>query len=103
MSLHVVQTILSQDDELIVVARRHRRERTQHSGVYDGPDGSWDAVIIEEIWHSDIVMGRAAVASAWSWDGVKVNPVPEAIFGWLMMVGWDWLGSWDGLGWAEII
>ena len=67
-----------QDDELIVVARRHRRETKQHSGVYDGPDGTWDAVIIEEIWHSDIVMGRAAIGSM-EMDGVLVNPVPEAM------------------------
>ena len=73
-----------------MVARRHRRETKQHSGVYDGPDGSWDAVIIEEIWHSDIVMGRAAIGS-WSLGVKPVNPLPEAS---RMVVGW----LWDGCG-----
>ena len=77
--VHRYVHVHSQDDELIVVARRHRRETKQHSGVYDGPDGTWDAVIIEEIWHSDIVMGRAAIGSMEVNPVNPVNPVPEAI------------------------
>ena len=37
-------SILLKDGAVVVVARRHRRETKQRSAVYNGPEGSGDAV-----------------------------------------------------------
>ncbi|CAK9063618.1 unnamed protein product [Durusdinium trenchii] len=59
-------SFLIQDGQILVAARRHRRETLQRNGIYHGPEGSGDAVIIDQIWHSEILLGSKAIdADAW--------------------------------------
>ena len=37
-------SVLVHDGAAVVVARRHRRETRQRNAIYDGPEGSGDAV-----------------------------------------------------------
>ena len=55
-------SVLLKDDEVIVLARRHRRETRQQNGWYEAPDGErTKAVIIEQVWHSTILMGSPKI------------------------------------------
>ena len=65
------------DDQVIVVARRHRRETTQSNGRFSGPEGEGDAVFINQIWHSDVLIGsRPLDAALWEqWPSQGLSPL----------------------------
>ena len=70
-------SIVIADDQVVVVARRHRRETTQSSGHYSGPEGEGDAVFINQIWHSDVIMGSRAIdLEKWEqWPSAGLSPL----------------------------
>lgn len=91
-------SILLKDGAVVVVARRHRRETKQRSAVYNGPEGSGDAVVIDQIWHSEIIMGSTAMDSiAWAkWPTGTSNPLDM-----LPMTSWSGLRTPRGQQWKE--
>eukprot|EP00434_Breviolum_minutum_P030827 symbB.v1.2.027259.t1/scaffold2785.1/size70456/2 len=92
-------SVLIQDDRVVVVARRHRRETLQRNAVYDGPEGSGDAVVIDQIWHSEIIIGSTSVDSmAWSqWpNGGDSSPLDM-----LSMSTWSGLRTAAGKVWKD--
>ncbi|CAJ1392982.1 unnamed protein product [Effrenium voratum] len=92
-------SLLIQNGQVHVVARRHRRETVQRNGRYDGPDGSGDAVIIEQLWHSDIVMGSKAIdAEAWkNWPTSGTSPLAGT-----ELTKWGGLRTVQGAEWADL-
>ena len=91
-------SLLIKDNEVIVVARRHRRETIQRNGIFNGPEGAQDAVIIDQLWHSEIVMGTTPLdPSAWKeWPRTGVNPLR------VEMSTWSGLRTPQGNEWKDL-
>eukprot|EP00913_Durusdinium_trenchii_P018386 g17271.t1 len=114
-------SLLIQDGQILVAARRHRRETLQRNGIYHGPEGSGDAVIIDQIWHSEILLGSKAIdADAWKkWPTGGSSPMEpwrnqlrnlrgtmwEAFWGRyadMSMSAWSGLRTPQGKEWTEL-
>lgn len=91
-------SFLIQDGQILVAARRHRRETLQRNGIYHGPEGSGDAVIIDQIWHSEILLGSKAIdADAWKkWPTGGSSPMD------MSMSAWSGLRTPQGKEWTEL-
>jgi len=87
------------DGKVVVVARRHRKETTQSNGRYSGPQGEGDAVFINQIWHSDVIMGSIAIDTdkwtQWPLDG------PSPLSG-MPLQTWSGLRTAAGGRWEEL-
>ncbi|CAK9054524.1 Protein FAM3B [Durusdinium trenchii] len=92
-------SFLIQDGQILVAARRHRRETLQRNGIYHGPEGSGDAVIIDQIWHSEILLGSKAPAGG-EGDG-KENTPKTTVSQDMSMSAWSGLRTPQGKEWTE--
>ncbi|CAL1139698.1 unnamed protein product, partial [Cladocopium goreaui] len=98
-------SVLLKDDEVIVLARRHRRETRQQNGWYEAPDGErTKAVIIEQVWHSTILMGSQKFR-----DQTLVTQMFDhwprsnmSLLGNLSLDSWDGLSTKDGDAWRDL-
>lgn len=92
-------SLLIKDNEVIVVARRHRRETKMGNGIFNGPEGAQDAVIIDQLWHSDIIMGKTPLDPiAWKeWPTTGVNPLQN-----VQMEEWSGLRTPSGNEWKDL-
>mmetsp|Transcript_120371 Transcript_120371/g.286015 ORF Transcript_120371/g.286015 Transcript_120371/m.286015 type:complete len:1363 (-) Transcript_120371:278-4366(-) len=80
------------DGQLVVVARRHRREVTKSSGRFRSPEGEVDAVFINQIWHSDLVVGSHLDLDLWpSGPGAQIS-----------MQSWTGLRTSTGGNWEDL-
>ena len=98
-------SILLRESDIIVLARRHRRETRQQNGFYKPPGGEQvKAVIIEQVWHSAILMGSQKVASAEMVDEM-FSHWPRSnfsLFTNLSLESWDGLSTKDGDAWRDL-
>jgi len=87
------------DGEVFIVARRHRRETTQSNGRYSGPEGEGDAVFINQIWHSDVIIGsRALDMEIWKqWPTAGLSPLVGT-----SMQTWSGLRTSTGGRWEDL-
>eukprot|EP00931_Biecheleriopsis_adriatica_P042205 TRINITY_DN2405_c0_g1_i1.p1 TRINITY_DN2405_c0_g1~~TRINITY_DN2405_c0_g1_i1.p1 ORF type:complete len:1055 (+),score=183.52 TRINITY_DN2405_c0_g1_i1:126-3167(+) len=92
-------SLLIQGDRVVVVARRHRQETLQYTGTFNGPEGSRRATIIDQVWHSDIILGNIDVdAQAWAnWPAGGANPLHG-----LSMQTWSGLRTPEGGPWHDL-
>mmetsp|Transcript_81365 Transcript_81365/g.143597 ORF Transcript_81365/g.143597 Transcript_81365/m.143597 type:complete len:1943 (-) Transcript_81365:182-6010(-) len=98
-------SITIQGDKVVVSARRHWTEVTQKIGTYNGQS----ATIIEDVWHSEVLMGSAPLdAEAWAnWPlensgnssgrRLSVQPLEG-----LSLSTWSGLRTKDGSSWQEL-
>lgn len=80
--------------EMVIAARKHRRTSERSSGVYDGKD----VILLEETWHSDVVLGTTRIDdAAWSaWlSGDKPLDLPT-------LSAWSGLKSLSGQQWSHL-
>eukprot|EP00931_Biecheleriopsis_adriatica_P097680 TRINITY_DN714_c0_g1_i4.p1 TRINITY_DN714_c0_g1~~TRINITY_DN714_c0_g1_i4.p1 ORF type:complete len:1084 (-),score=198.45 TRINITY_DN714_c0_g1_i4:118-3369(-) len=83
------------DGEVVVVARRHRTETSR----YVGTRGDGDASFIDQIWHSDILLGKLPVDSAaWAeWPQTAKDPLKG-----MELQAWTGLRTDAGGRWVEL-
>eukprot|EP00931_Biecheleriopsis_adriatica_P042206 TRINITY_DN2405_c0_g1_i2.p1 TRINITY_DN2405_c0_g1~~TRINITY_DN2405_c0_g1_i2.p1 ORF type:complete len:1595 (+),score=335.47 TRINITY_DN2405_c0_g1_i2:126-4787(+) len=92
-------SLLIHGNRVVVVARRHRQETLQYTGTFSGPEGSGRATIIDQVWHSDIILGNIDVdAQAWAnWPAGGANPLHG-----LSMQTWSGLRTPEGRPWTDL-
>ena len=96
---------------MVLVARRHWRETAVRNGIFKTLGASEDAVIIDQLWHSDVIMGSGALDSeavVWrfverrreAWDRwPKGGPSPVRH---VEMEQWVGLRTTQGGAWREL-
>lgn len=99
-------SLLWMDDEVIVVARRHRLETRQTTGWYQPDHGEKvKAVIMEQIWHSKILMGSQPFASKQLVDQMldhwPRSDGPSLLLN-LSLKSWDGLSTSSGDAWRDL-
>lgn len=69
------------------------------NGIFNGPEGAQDAVIIDQLWHSDIIMGKTPLDPiAWKeWPTTGVNPLQN-----VQMEEWSGLRTPSGNEWKDL-
>jgi len=92
-------------DRVVVMARRHWTERTQYLASYNGSQ----ATVIEDIWHSEILMGGAQVNPKDVANWPLENPVnstgrrlSEQLLGGVELSAWTGLRTEAGTAWEDL-
>eukprot|EP00930_Biecheleria_cincta_P038729 TRINITY_DN2660_c0_g1_i5.p1 TRINITY_DN2660_c0_g1~~TRINITY_DN2660_c0_g1_i5.p1 ORF type:complete len:1880 (-),score=330.91 TRINITY_DN2660_c0_g1_i5:467-5422(-) len=90
-------SLLIHGNEVVVVARRHRQENVR--SVAQSPVDGGQVTLLEEIWHSDIVLGKAALDSeAWgNWPKTGIDPLAST-----MLRKWTGLQTPTGRPWGRL-
>jgi len=90
-------SLLIHGNEVVVVARRHRQENVRSVGV--SPVDGGQVTLLEEIWHSDIVLGTAALNSeAWgNWPKTGKDPLATTT-----LRKWTGLQTSTGSPWGKL-
>ena len=82
---------------MVLVARRHWRDTAVRNGLYESSEGAQEAVIIDQLWHSDVLLGTAALDSAWEqWPTGGASPFR------VEMEPWEGLRTTQGAAWREL-
>ncbi|CAJ1328813.1 unnamed protein product, partial [Effrenium voratum] len=92
-------SILVNGNETVVVARLYWRETEKKVGIFNGPNGSQDAILISQMWHSEVLMGNCTFdASAWeAWPSSDIPPLRG-----LELKRWTGLRTAGGEGWERL-
>lgn len=90
-------SLLIHGNEVVIVARRHRQENVRSIG-FSQKDGG-QVTLFDEIWHSDIVLGKVALDSeAWAnWPKNGTDPLANTI-----LRKWTGLQTPTGLPWQRL-